>query len=182
MALGLGVPPWLAAQEPQKAAPSHWKFGSEADALPYLLKGYYGSAFAGRDEWRVRAIASRSTMPSFLVASGFTEKRSDAYALIGDLFYGSKRKMQEGLWAGGGAEYWQSRIRADGSPVFAHYDNVMLTAGGGYVWKFSRRFYLNPWSGGHFAVAGSRKILVGGKTYKQPVFTPELSVKVGFTF
>jgi hypothetical protein len=30
--------------------------------------------------------------------------------------------------------------------------------------------------------AGERKIAVSGRTYEQPVFTPEFSVKLGFTF
>ncbi len=60
--------------------------------------------------------------------------------------------------------------------------NYMLTAGGGYVWKFSRHFYLNPWVGSHFVVANRRDIPVSGKIYQQPVFTPEASIKLGFTF
>jgi hypothetical protein len=182
LALWLGVPAGLAAQSPEQASPRVWKVGSEIDVLPYVLKGYYGSAFAGMQAWRLRVVASRSTIPSFLVASGYTEKRSDAYALLGDLFYGAGRQKQTGMWVGGGGEYWRSRIRTTATPAFAYYDNFMLTAGGGYVWRFSRHFYLNPWSGGHFTVGGARNIKVSGETYTQPIFTPELSVKLGISF
>lgn len=58
----------------------------------------------------------------------------------------------------------------------------MLTAGADYVWRFSRHCYLNPWAGGHFVVGGSRQIPVSGKMYQQPWFTPEVSVKFGFSF
>jgi hypothetical protein len=58
----------------------------------------------------------------------------------------------------------------------------VLTAGGGYAWKVSRHVYVNPWVGGHLVVSGERKIQVSGETYEQPVFTPEVSVKVGVTF
>lgn len=181
-ALWLCLPVCLPAQNLEGPNLRTWKIGSEIDLLPYALKGYYGSLVAGQNYWRVRAIATRAPEPSFLVTSGFKEKRSDAYALIGDYFLGSKKEQQEGFWAGGGAEYWHSRIRAEASSTFAHYDNVMLTAGGGYVWKLSQHCYLNPWSGGHFVVAGKRDIDVSGVIYKQPVFTPEASVKVGIRF
>jgi hypothetical protein len=177
LAATLGLPACYAAD----AADSVWKFGSEIDVLPYATKGYYGSAFTGRDGWRFRGVAARSTTPSFLVTDGFKEKRTDAYALLVDRFFGSERLELKGFWIGGGGEYWRNRIRTDESPEFAHYNNFMLTVGGGYVWKFSRHFYLNPW-GGHFVADGERKIAVSGKTYEQPVFTPEFSFKVGFTF
>jgi hypothetical protein len=167
---------------PQQTAADKWAFGSEIDALPFVMNGYYGSGFVGRDGWKLRAVAARSTLPSFMVTDGFKDKRSDAYALLADRFIGSKRQKQEGLWVGGGGEYWRSRIRTDASPTYANYHNYMLTVGNGYVWKLSRHLYINPWAAGHFAVAGERNILVSGKTYKQPVFTPEGSIKLGFTF
>lgn len=167
---------------PNQAGPAVWTFGSELDVLPYITGGYYGSAFVGRRGWRLRAVAARSPLPSFLVTNGFEEKRTDAYALLVDRFVGGKRERLEGLWIGGGGEYWRSRIRTEASSQFAYYSNVVLTAGGGYAWKVSRHVYVNPWAGGHFVMAGERKIQVSGETYEQPVFTPEVSVKVGVTF
>ena len=197
LALMLGAPACYAADGPaqsgaeqatreqtmqQQTAGSKWAFGGEIDALPFVMNGYYGSGFVGRDGWKFRAVAARSTLPSFMVTDGFRDKRSDAYALLADRFIGSKRQKLEGLWVGGGGEYWRSRIRTDASPTYANYHNYMLTVGGGYAWNLSRHLYINPWAAGHFAVAGERNILVSGKTYKQPVFTPEGSIKLGFTF
>ena len=125
---------------------------------------------------------ARSTTPSFLVTDGFTDKRTDAVAVLSDRFFGRRGRNLEGFWIGGGAEHWRTRIRTEQSPEFAHYNDFVLTTGGGYVWKFSRHLYLNPWLGGHFAVAGDRTIQVSGKPYKQPIFTPEVSVKFGLTF
>ncbi len=165
-----------------RAGPAVWTFGSEMDVLPYATKGYYGSAFAGWRGWRLRAVAARSTMPSFLVTNGFEGKRTDAYALLVDRFFGARRERLEGFWIGGGGEYWRNRIRTEASPQLAHYGSFALTAGGGYAWKVSRHVYVNPWAGGHFVASGERKIQVSGKTYEQPIFTPEVSVKVGFIF
>ena len=168
--------------ESQPTAVSRWHFGSEVDVLPYVLGGYYGSFFVGRDEWRLRAVVARSEAPSFLVASGFEKKRSDAYALVADRFLGSGRHRQEGFWVGGGGEFWRSRIRLENTTDFTYYNNFSLTVGGGYVWKLTSHIYLNPWSAAHVIAGGSTDVDVSGKIYKQPRFTPEASLKVGFVF
>lgn len=171
-----------AARAEDPVCTSKWKLGSEVDVLPYALKGYYGSGFVARDGWKYRAVVARSTTPSFLVSDGFKEKRTDAYALLADRFIGPRRQKLAGPWVGGGAEYWRNRIRTEASPEFAHYQNYMLTVGAGYVWPISRHVYINPWAAGHLVVANRRSIPVSGKTYNQPVFTPEGSVKIGFIF
>ena len=158
MALVLGLPISYAADRGEQTDPGPWKFGSEIDVLPYATGGFYGSVFAGRSNWRFRGVAARSTTPSFLVTDGFTDKRTDAVALLFDRFFGSKGRSLEGFWIGGGAEHWRTRIRAEQSPEFAHYNDFVLTIGSGYVWGFSRHLYLNPWVGGHFVVVGDRTI------------------------
>jgi hypothetical protein len=182
MALVLVLPTCYAADVRNDAGSGTWKVGTEIDALPYATGGYYGSAFVGHNGWRYRGVAARATVPSFMVTDGFKDKRTDAYAVLVDRFFGAKRQKLEGFWIGGGGEYWRNRIRTEESPEYSHYNNFILTAGGGYVWKFSRHFYLNPWAGGHFVVGGSRNIQVSGKTYEQRLFTPEASIKVGVTF
>jgi len=180
--LALGLPIGSVAGAQEKVCRNGWKLGGEVDVLPYAMKGYYGSGFIGRDGWKFRPVVARSTTPSFMVTDGFKEKRTDAYALLADRFLGAKQKDLQGFWVGGGAEYWRNRIRTEESPEFAHYQNFMLTAGGGYVWRLSRHFYINPWAASHFVVANRRNIAVSGKMYEQPVFTPEGSVKFGFIF
>ena len=159
-----------------------WRFGSEVDVLPYIMDGYYASAFIGHEAWRLRAVTARSAAPDFLVTSGFENKRTDAYALLADRFLGPRRGQLKGFWVGGGGEFWQSRIRRDNTSSFTQFDNFVLTAGGGYVWKLSKHFYLNPWSAMHVVVAGDRNINVSGKMYHQPAVTPEASLKIGFVF
>lgn len=160
------------------------QFGSEVDVVPYATGGYYGSGFWGisKEAIRFRYVVTRTNIPSFMVSDGFKDKRTDAYALLADKFIGAKRNKLQGLWVGGGAEYWRSRIRTDQSSVYSEYQNYLVTVGGGYVWRFSHHVYLNPWAGGHLVVAHDRDIHVADKVYKQPIFTPEASVKIGFTF
>jgi hypothetical protein len=178
----LAQAPSQVAQGNHVAASPSWKAGTEIDLLPYVMNGYYASAFVARDAWRLRGVAARSQAPSFLVTDGFEKKRTDAYALLVDRFMGQKKNRLQGFWIGGGAELWRSRIRQDGTTDFARYDNTVLTAGSGYVWKLSRHFYVNPWSAMHVVVGGDREINVSGKNYEQPRFTPELSVKFGIVF
>ena len=159
-----------------------WKFGTEIDALPYIMNGYYASAFVGHEGWRIRTLAARSEVPSFLVTSGFEKKRTDAYALVLDRFLGAKKNQLRGFWICGGGEEWRNRIRQDGTSTFTYYNNFVLTGGTGYVWKLSKNFYLNPWAAVHAPVAGSRDINVSGREYTQPRLTPEFSVKFGIMF
>lgn len=178
----LGFSNGMAAEPDRPSTPRSWKFGSEMDILPFVSKGYYGSVFAARDGWKFRVVAAQSGTPSFLVAQGFNDKQTRAVALLADRFFGPRRQHLEGFWLGGGTELWRSRIRCEDHQESAYYNNLLLTAGGGYVYRFSRRLYLNPWAGGHFVVAGRRNIPVSGKSYHQPLFTPEVSVKFGISF
>lgn len=171
-----------AAEPGTTGMPTAWTFAAEADILPYATGGYYGSFIAGHQAWRVRAVAARANVPGFMLKEGFADKRTDAYAILADRFVGPKRVQHEGFWIGGGAEIWRNRIRQEGGDTYAKYSNLMLTAGGGYLWRFSPRFYLNPWSGVHFAAGGKREIDVAGRTYQQPRVVPEASVKIGFIF
>jgi hypothetical protein len=169
-------------EAPKPAATRPWKYGAEFDVSPYITGGYYAGGFVGHQGWKFRVVATRFNLPSFLISSGFRDKRTDAYALLADHFWGKKREELAGFWVGGGFEYWRSRIRTETAPDYAHFNNVMLTGGGGYAWHFAKHFYLNPYAGGHFVIGGNRDVPVSGKTYTQPVFTPEASVKIGIIF
>lgn len=180
------LPPMLWAQQKSADAPAStarsWKLGTELDVVPYATGGYYASFFGADKGWRLRAVVARSGTPSFLVSSGFEKKRTDAYALLVDRFLGAHRAEFKGFWVGSGVEYWHSRIRQANTNDFTHYDNVLVTAGGGYVWRIKKYFYLNPWVDTNFVVGGSRDINVSGKVYTQPLVTPEVSLKLGFIF
>jgi len=176
----------LWAQQPSADAPPSaarsWKIGTEFDVIPYVTGGYYASFFGADKGWRLRGVVARSGTPSFLVSGGFEKKRTDAYAVLVDRFLGAHRAEFKGFWVGSGVEYWHTRIRQTNTTDFTHYDNVLATAGGGYVWRVTKYFYLNPWVDANFVVGGSRDINVSGKVYTQPLVTPEVSLKLGFIF
>jgi len=169
----------LRAQDASASQARRTTVGVEIDALPYILSGYYGSVWVGRDQWRARAVVSRSTLPSFVVQDGFEDHRIDVVAALVDHFF---KPDFRGFWVGGGAEYWQNDVRSKTSGQSASWDNVAATLGGGYVWKFYQNFYLNPWGAGHLIVGGDTKVPVGGETFEPSRLTGEVSIKVGWHF
>lgn len=162
--------------------PPYFTVGTELDVLPFATGGYYASLWAGYDGWRVRPVVARAYTPSFVVDPAFDDARVDALALIVDWFPLEGGDHFRGLWVGVGGEQWKNRIRREGYDEEATWDNGVATVGGGYVLKFWHNFYFNGWAAGHVVVAGDRDIPVAGAIYKQPTFTPEASLKIGWHF
>lgn len=153
--------------------------GFELDVLPYVTGGYYGSIWLGRGHFRYRAIVTRITTPEFLVEDGFTNNEIQAYTAIADYFFNSEFRK---WWVGAGFEYWKGKIQTDAKRSTVKYDNTIFTVGTGYVWKFYKNFYLNPWAALHTRIAGDSKVMVDDEEYSPSVITPEVSIKIGWHF
>ena len=153
--------------------------GFEVDALPYITGGYYGSVWVGHNKMRYRAIVTSIITPEFFLEDGFTNNKITAYTFITDYFF--KPDFQK-WWLGAGLEYWKGQIQTDAKLSTAKYNNAVFTVGGGYVWKFYKNFYVNPWAAGHVRIAGDNKVMVDGKQFKPPLFIPEVSLKIGWHF
>lgn len=110
------------------------------DGLPLSDGGYYGSIWVGKNRFRYRAIVTDITTPSFLVADGFLNNRIQCYTVIADHFFLAISKN------GGLDPDWNT-----GEGAFGLLKNSVLkdTVGTGYVWKFYKHFYLNPWIAFH---------------------------------
>lgn len=153
--------------------------GFELDALPYITGGYYGSVWYGKNQMRYRAIITQVTTPEFVLEEGFTNNDIQSYTFITDYFF---KPGFEAWWIGAGLEYWDAEIQTDAALETAKYENYVFTVGGGYVWKFHRNFYLNPWVAGHIRIAGDSEVMVDGVEFEPAAFTPELSLKIGWHF
>jgi len=153
--------------------------GIELDALPYISGGYYGSVWYGVDHFRFRGVITKTTVPQFILPEGFKNNRLNVIAFIVDYF---PQQEFRGWWIGSGVEIWNATIEHENESVAPSYSNTVFTVGGGYVWKFYKNFYLNPWAAGHLMVAGDRAVAVGSWSYKPAVFTGEMSLKVGWHF
>ena len=153
--------------------------GAELDLLPYISGGWYVSGWYGVDQFRYRGVYAETTVPDFFVAEGFTDHNIEAAAFIVDYFF---KPNFEGWWVGVGYEYWENEIWNSEKTEQAWYVNNVATIGGGFVWKFWGNLYLNPWAAGHILMTGTEERQIGGKSYKPALFTPELSLKLGWHF
>ncbi|WP_298893450.1 hypothetical protein [uncultured Psychroserpens sp.] len=153
--------------------------GFELDAVPYIFQGYYASVWVGHNHFRYRAVITKIDTPDFILDDGFTNNEIRVYATIVDYFFKPDFK---GWWIGPGLEYWDAKIQTDAKLNTSKYNNVIFTLGGGYVWKFYKNFYLNPWVAGHLRIAGDKDVIVDGSTFETPVIIPEISVKLGWHF
>jgi hypothetical protein len=151
--------------------------GVELDALPFITGGYYGSCWYGIDHVRFRGVITQTTIPEFVVPAGFKNNRLNVAAFIVDYF---PRQNLQGWWIGSGLELWNATIEHDKEQGASSYSNTIFTVGGGFVWTFYKNFYLNPWTAVHLLVAGNRHVPVGSTIYDPPLFTAEVSIKVGW--
>lgn len=158
------------------------EFGTEIDAIPYTTGGYYGSMWYGFGSNRVRAIVTKVNIPGFMTKSGFSNERTDAYAVIIDRFFGTDAHNRTGLWIGAGMEYWKNSIERENHAQSSEYDSFMLTLGTGYVKYITSRLYVNPWIAAHIRTFGDKDVIVSDTTYSPSVFTPEASIKLGWVF
>lgn len=153
--------------------------GFELDAAPYIFQGYYGSVWVGHDHFRYRAVITKIETPDFILEDGFTNNEMKVYAAIVDYFFKPDFK---GWWIGPGLEYWDASIQTDAKLEIAEYNNTIFTLGGGYLWKFHKNFYLNPWAAVHLRIAGDKEVRVDQSIYETPLVIPEVSVKLGWHF
>ena len=153
--------------------------GFELDALPYITGGYYGSVWVGHNHLRYRAVIAKTETPDFVLEDGFTNNEIKAYAAIVDYFF---KPDYKGWWIGTGLEYWDAKIQTDAKLETAEYNNTVFTVGGGYVWKFYKDFYLNPWVAGHLRIAGDKDVIVDQSMFETKLFLPEVSLKLGWHF
>lgn len=171
----LGFPPAFAQADSTHCT----TVGFEVDALPFLTGGYYGSIWLGHNHFRYRAIITKATTPDFFLPKGFTNNKLMVYTVIADYFFAPHF---EKWWIGAGAELWQEKIQTDAKRQTTSFTSTIATVGGGYVWKFYRNFYLNPWAGLHLRLGGTNQVIVDEKIFKPALLTPEASIKLGWHF
>ena len=169
----------LKAQPLEKPEETKTSIGLEADVLPYLTGGYYGSVWVAHSHVRYRAVITNVTTPDFMLEDGFTNNEMTVYALLIDYFF---KSSVEKWWVGGGLEYWDAEIQTNARLSTATYECYVATVGGGYVWKLHKNFYLNPWVAMHARLGGDSSAIVDGKEFAAARFTPEASLKLGWYF
>lgn len=156
-------------------------FCTELDVLPYLSGGYYLSAGVGFQNMRLRGIVTHVFPPEFATPAGFENYELQVWAGIVDYFLGAKAQKREGFWIGTGLEFWKSKLTNASDSETGTFRNTIFTVGGGYVWRFYKKLYLNPWLAGHLPL-GKATQQIGNRSFESRRFTPEASLKIGITF
>lgn len=184
------------------ATPANYAVGFNVDLLPTVLSasekefGYSVQGWLGRNHLRLRFVAAHLYIPDKLDGSDrFSHLRNNVGAVICD--YTTGDNFDE-WWIGSGLELWQQRIEHKYMPVtagrtpasvddlpesdgWAEWSNVVMTLGGGYIWKVYRNFYVDPWVAGHY-ILDPKRISLNGSHYKPKRFQAEASLKLGWYF
>lgn len=157
--------------------------GTEIDILPFATGGYYISAWAGADNVRFRAVITKIYPPDFVMPAGMSDLKTDALALIADYFpFGKDNEAFSGLWTGAGIEYWMNEIKEAKTQISGDYNNLILTAGAGYIIPVYGGLYINPWAAIHYSVTGTEEKLIGKTMLDQKKLMAEFSLKIGWQF
>lgn len=159
--------------------------GVAIDLLPPIMSattgnfGYSAQLWYGYKKFRVRGVIAGFTTPDKLMGNDdFTNLETTATALIFDYFLKNNFK---GWWFGTGVEMWDNTITSKIDNNNYSFNDYVVTAGSGYIFKVYKNFYVEPWGAVHY-VLNNEKVTVGATEYKTKKFQGEVSLKVGWHF
>lgn len=153
-------------------------WGIEQDPLPYILKGFILSGWMGLKNTRIRGTYAEANTPSFFRRPGINYERTKASHLGVEFFF---TKEFKGFWVGPSLGYWWNRIKNEDLYQRDFWSGV-FSVNGGYNWYIFKGFYISPYLAGHLRISGTKNIILGTLDYQPRLFTPEISLKIGWRF
>lgn len=176
----------LAPPLPSAPPPTHrTALGFNVDLFPIVASAAQGKfGFSGQlqyaiDHVQLRYVGARMRQPDFIIdADNFKHLDTTVLALLIDYFW---RDDLSGFWVCSGFELWLNEISHNNTSQRASWNNAIWTMGGGYVWKFYKNFFLNPWLGLHLRL-NNPGIELAGARYRPMAVLANGSIKIGFTF
>jgi len=165
----------LAAESPQEAT----VWATEVDLLPVATGGWYTSIAAGRDVWRLRAVAAAVHVPDRFSPEGWEKAQTRAQALLVDRFF---RRGFTGPWVGAGVERWDEDLKWGRGPERVRLKSLQATLGTGWALPLGRGFYVNPWLAVHRRIGGDRSAAIPQAECRPRSMQLEGSVKIGYIF
>ncbi len=165
-------------QDLPKSKSNRLSVGIEQDLLPYILNGFIGTAWCGKGKMRVRVSYAEANTPSFVLQDGFKKDRTHAVGVSGEYFF---KEDFKGLWFGPGIGYWNNNIVTLQNNA-SWKKSWVFSLGGGYNIPLWKGLYTSPWLALHTRIAGSNSVYVSNIKYTPMLFTPEVSVKLGWKF
>lgn len=161
------------------SSPKNLSTGIELDVLPYATGGWFAAVWAGKKQWRIRALTASVNKPGFTIQKGFTNHQINAYAFLVDRFLNPQWR---GVWIGGGFVVWNSTIQSDARIQTSTFTNYLLNGSAGYNIKIHKHIYLSPWAGLSLRMGGDTNVPVDNKLFTLPFVNPEASFKAGIWF
>ena len=159
--------------------------GYNLDLFPTVISasaGHFGiaaQAWAGIDHVKVRIVGARMAFPDSTIGnSAFSGYELSVAAVIMDYVFG---EGFSGFWIGTGIEQWQNSITHDQSGAETRWSNVVMTFGGGYIWKVFGNLFVEPWAGIHY-ITNPHTVETGADRFEQKEFQASASVKIGYFF
>jgi hypothetical protein len=141
--------------------------------------GFAGQAWVGIDHLRIRMVGAHYYTPQFLIGdNGFKNQNTNTLAWIFDYVFGNHF---DGWWVGTGFELWLNNIGHKGMSATADWNSAVWTVGGGYIWRFWKNLYIEPWAAMH-VVMNQHDVNLGGYKYTPLQVTGEVSLKIGWFF
>jgi len=158
--------------------------GVNLDLLPTALSaangklGYAPQVWLGIGHARVRFVGAHLEPPDLFAfaPAGFRKPTTTVFASIIDYTFGAEFDR---WWVGSGFEVWQNTISHDDVSGTARWISTVFTVGGGYIWRFTESFFLDPWAGAH-VVLNPQTVSLGPFDFKPSPFQGEVSLKIGW--
>lgn len=179
----IGMTAEISAEEP--SAPRAEALGFTVDFLPTVMSLTEGKAGGALQTWfgyghfRARLVGAHLHYNDALVGNDdFKNHSMTVGALIADYVFGDHFS---GPWIGTGYEFWSNAIENKASGRISHWNNHVLTLGGGYIFPIRGNFYLEPWGAAHL-ILNEKKIDSDGAAFKPQRFSAEASLKAGYFF
>jgi hypothetical protein len=153
-------------------------WGIEQDPQPYFFKGWTVSAWMGLKRARIKGNFAAANTPAFFRRPGINFERTNASHVGIDFFFKDQFK---GFWVGPSLGYWWNRIKSED-----HYQkdfwSAIFSVGTGYNIYIFKGLYISPYLAGHLRITGTKNIMLGPLDYTPRLFTPEISLKIGWRF
>jgi hypothetical protein len=159
--------------------------GLTIDVLPTIMSatekkpGYAFQTWFGSGHMRLRAVGAHMYYNDKLIGNNaFKDQSLNVGALIVDYVFGNHF---DGAWVGGGYELWNNGIKNKKTGQTHHWNNNVMTIGGGYIVPVKGNFYIEPWGAAHL-ILNNKTIHSGDSSFTPKRFSAEVSLKTGYFF